>query len=184
MGFFSSKFHVTARSLGPCASSVLNLPLFFFLLHARGGGFPVQLAWLKCIYPSGTVELYIWELWFLVVEGIIECPVFLDRNRITHWTKDIFRVIYCYTCCQPTLFLFLGGLRTAAYPIALSHPGASYRRCANATIRPPSIAEVKAMKVSRRWSLEIKSNIFGSSWKTHKKHSQFVGFFDAPSEIN
>lgn len=30
MGFFSSKFHVTARSLGPCASSVLNLPLFFF----------------------------------------------------------------------------------------------------------------------------------------------------------
>lgn len=96
-------------------------------------------------------------------------------------TKNIFRVIHCSTCCQPTLFCFWGGCTRLLTPLPCLTLKPSYRRCANATIRPPSIAEVKAIKVSRRWSLEIKSNIFGSSWKNAQKHSQFLGFFDAPS---
>ena len=96
-------------------------------------------------------------------------------------TKDIFRVL---VVSQPCL-LFFGGLHTAAYPIALSHPGASYRRCANATIRPPSIAEVKAMKVSRRWSLQIKGNIFGSSWKDSSLPGGVVPIlFESPVEFH
>lgn len=107
----------------PCHSeaSVLNLPIFFSAARS-GWRIPCTIGVAKMHLSKWKVELYIWELWVLVVEGIIESLVFLHGNRITQPAqKTSFRVIYCYACCQPTLFLFLGGLHTAAYPIALSH---------------------------------------------------------------
>ena len=114
-GFFSSKFHVTTRH-------PFWIFRFFFLLHARGGGFPVQLAWLKCIYPSGTVELYIWELWFLVVEGIIECPELLDRNRITHPAQKTSFVLFIVLLVVSQPCFVFGGVAHGCLPHCLVSP--------------------------------------------------------------
>lgn len=120
MGFFSSKFHVTARSLGPCASSVLNLPVFFSA--ARSG-------WrIPCTIGVAKMRLSKWNGWTLHVGALVfggwryHSPEFLHGNRITHPTKDIFRVIYCSTCCQPTLFLFFGGVAHGCLPHCLVSP--------------------------------------------------------------
>lgn len=96
----------------------LNLPNFFSAARS-GWRIPCTIGVAKMHLSKWKVELHIWELWFLVVGGIIECPEFLDRNRITHPAQ---KTSFVFLLSANLAFCFWGGCTRLLTPLPCSHP--------------------------------------------------------------
>ena len=103
----------------PChnKASVLNLPLFFSA--ARSG-------WrIPCTIGVAKMHLSKWNGWTLHLGALVfggwryHRMSWVTRPEPDHSpsTKNIFRVIHCSTCCQPTLFCFWGGCTRLLTPL-------------------------------------------------------------------